>query len=66
MTFLLVRQGIDFGSDEYALNSAIIDGDILKVNLSYSGGCETHQFTLVASNTFLESFPVQLHVYIAR
>ncbi len=58
--------GDRFGSDEYALNSAIIDGDILKVNLSYSGGCETHQFTLVASNTFLESFPVQLHVYIAH
>ncbi len=58
--------GDRFGTDAFALNTATIDGDILKVNLSYSGGCETHQFTLVASDSFLESFPVQLPVYIAH
>jgi len=58
--------GDRFGTDEFALNSASIDGDTLKVNLSYSGGCETHQFTLVASNSFLESFPVQLPIYISH
>lgn len=55
-----------FGTDEFALNSATVDGDTLKVNLSYSGGCESHQFTLVASDSFLESFPVQLPIYIAH
>ena len=55
-----------FGTDAFALNTATIDGDILKVSLSYSGGCETHQFTLVASDSFLESFPVQLSIYIAH
>ena len=58
--------GDRFGTDAFALNTATIDGDILKVSLSYSGGCKTHQFTLVASDTFLESFPVQLPVYIAH
>ncbi|MCY4401534.1 MAG: hypothetical protein OXD54_03080 [Candidatus Poribacteria bacterium] len=58
--------GDRFGTDEFALNSASIDGDTLNVNLSYSGGCETHQFTLVASNSFLESFPVQLPIYISH
>ena len=58
--------GDKFGTDEYTLNSAIIDGDILKVSLSYSGGCKAHQFTLVASESFLESFPVQLPIYIAH
>ncbi len=58
--------GDRFGTDVFALNTTTIDGDILKVSLSYSGGCETHQFTLVASDSFLESFPVQLSIYIAH
>lgn len=58
--------GDRFGTDEFALNSATVDGDVLKVNLSYSGGCEAHLFTLVVSETFLESFPVQLPIYIAH
>lgn len=58
--------GDRFGTDEFALNSATITDDTLTVSVSYSGGCETHQFTLVASESFLESFPVQLHVYIAH
>ncbi|MDE0682744.1 MAG: hypothetical protein OXI63_07510 [Candidatus Poribacteria bacterium] len=58
--------GDRFGTDEYALNSATITDDMLNISVSYSGGCEDHQFTLVASDTFLESFPVQLHVSIAH
>ncbi len=58
--------GDRFGTDEFALNSATITDDTLTVSVSYSGGCKAHKFTLVASDTFLESFPVQLHVYIAH
>ena len=58
--------GNRFGTDEYALNSATITDDTLDVSVSYSGGCKEHQFTLVVSDTFLESFPVQLHVSIAH
>ena len=55
-----------FGTDAYTLNSATITDDTLNISVSYSGGCKDHQFTLVASDTFLESFPVQLHVSIAH
>ena len=58
--------GDRFGTDEYALNSATITDDILNISVSYGGGCEEHQFTLVVSDTFLESFPVQLPVSIAH
>ena len=58
--------GNRFGADEFDLNTAAIEGDILKVNLSYSGGCKSHQFTLVASDSFMESDPVQLSIYIAH
>ena len=55
-----------FGTDKYALNAATITDDFLNVSVSYSGGCEAHQFTLVVSETFLESFPVQLHASLAH
>ena len=41
-------------------------GDTLTVTVSYGGGCETHRFTLVASNVFLESYPVQLGASLAH
>ena len=58
--------GDRFGTDKYALNSATITDDLLNISVSYSGGCEDHEFTLLASEAFLESFPVQLPVSIAH
>ena len=65
-TVFIGDAGNRFGTDEYTLNSATITDDTLNISVSYSGGCEDHQFTLVASDTFLESFPVQLHAFIAH
>ena len=62
--------GADFtapwGTDDYALGAAAVAGDTLAVTLSYSGGCRTHRFTLVAAEAFMESDPVQLEVAIAH
>ena len=55
-----------WGTDAYVINTATIEGDTLHVNVSYTGGCETHEFTLVAEPRFLESFPVQLRVSLAH
>ena len=65
-TVFIGDAGNRFGTDEYDLNSATITDDTLNISVSYSGGCKDHQFTLVASDTFLESFPVQLHASIAH
>ena len=54
------------GTDTYVINAATIEADTLRVNVSYTGGCETHVFTLVAEPMFLESFPVQLRVSLAH
>lgn len=56
----------EFGTDRYVLNAATITGDMLRINVSYGGGCRTHQFTLIASDSFLESFPVQLRITLAH
>ena len=55
-----------WGTDTYVINTATIEGDTLRVNVSYTGGCETHEFTLVAEERFLESFPVQLRLSLAH
>ncbi len=65
-TVFIGDAGNRFGTDKYALNSATITDDTLNISVSYSGGCEDHQFTLVVSDAFLESFPVQLHVSLAH
>ena len=56
----------EWGTDAYTINAATLEGDTLSINVSYSGGCETHAFTLVAEQRFLESFPVQLRVSLAH
>ena len=65
-TVFIGDAGDKFGTDAYTLNSATITDDTLNISVSYSGGCKDHQFTLVVSETFLESFPVQLHASIAH
>ena len=55
-----------WGTDAYTINAATLQGDMLTINVSYGGGCETHVFTLVAEERFLESFPVQLRVSLAH
>lgn len=55
-----------WGVDDYVLNSAVIAGDQLKLNISYGGGCRDHVFTLVAASTFEGSSPVELKVTLAH
>ena len=55
-----------WGTDPFQLNAASIMGDTLSVSVSYGGGCRTHRFTLVASNAFMESYPVQLRASLAH
>ena len=54
------------GRDPFVLNDAAIAGDTLSLNLSYAGGCARHEFTLVATELFRESDPVQLPVSLAH
>ncbi|MFH2034800.1 MAG: hypothetical protein ABIJ45_00210 [Candidatus Zixiibacteriota bacterium] len=51
--------------DPFNLNSVSIDNDTIDINLTYSGGCETHLVWLFMSPPiFAESSPVQANLYI--
>lgn len=54
------------GGDSYVLNDAWANGDILTLDVSYSGGCEPHEFTLVVSDSFVNAEPVELHAVLAH
>lgn len=41
------------------VTSVEIEGDIVTLEVSYSGGCGTHEFNLFVSNLFMESDPIQ-------
>ncbi len=63
---VVVADGRDWGDDPYVVNSAAIDGHLLTIVVSFSGGCRRHDFTLVISETFRESNPVQLPAVLAH
>lgn len=60
------------GSDEYKLeidgdDRPVIENDTLILTISYSGGCASHDFTLVTNGNFkMESDPVQLVVALTH
>ena len=63
---VVISQFNIWGHDHYVVNSAALEGDRLSIEVSYGGGCREHTFTLVISETFLESDPVQLPAVLAH
>ena len=60
-----------WGSDDYEIETGdgqapVMEDDTLTLMVSYGGGCEDHDVTLVASDEFLASDPVQLDVALAH
>ena len=52
--------------DQYKIINIGIEVDILEINVSYSGGCEEHEFSLFGSSSFKESLPVQIEVVLSH
>ena len=51
--------------DPFDLEDIEIVGDSITLNITYSGGCEEHCFSLyMTPAAFLESYPVQANLYL--
>ena len=48
----------------YEIKSAAIAGDILSLNISYTGGCKEHSFELISNGLYAKSLPPQITVYL--
>ena len=56
----------DWKIDPYFVEELKVDRDTLVIVVSYSGGCEEHDFSLVAWSYFWESYPVQAGVLLSH
>lgn len=48
------------------INSARVNGHLLHLNVSYSGGCEDQTFELIGSSTIMKSYPAKRPVALIR
>jgi hypothetical protein len=52
--------------DAVQIQSARVDGDTLRLEVQYGGGCSQHVFRLLAGTGFMESNPVQTRLYLGH
>lgn len=56
----------DWPRDPYELGEVVLDGPLLRVEVSYSGGCALHPMDLVLWGGWMESYPVQINALISH
>lgn len=68
---ILLRPGAQPGggygrTDPLAIDSVRLDGQVLLVGVTYSGGCRPHTIDLVSGVEWMESFPVQTRAWLTH
>ncbi len=53
-------------NDAFEIKSAEIIGNDLILNVTFSGGCQEHEFKAYSNNTYMKSMPPILGVFIAH
>lgn len=53
-------------SDPLEISSIAIEGNIMKIDVSYSGGCQVHSYDLVGSFAVMKSMPAQRSVQLVH
>ena len=49
-----------------SIKAVSLDGDIMSVTVSYSGGCEAHAFELYSNQRYMKSLPPQLNLFLVH
>ena len=52
--------------DPFKIINIRLEVDILEINVSYSGGCEEHEFSLFGPSSFKENSLVQIEVVLSH
>jgi hypothetical protein len=65
LTYSNVLQGVET-SDEYFLKSTQREGSLLYIEVSYSGGCEMHEFNVVWDGIIYYSEPPQAYIILTH
>lgn len=54
----------DIKSDDFNMQKVWIEGDVLKINVRYGGGCEKHDFKLYWNGIVARSYPGQTTIHL--
>lgn len=57
ITATIADQEMDQKSDDYTINSIEIKGNVMTLDVSYSGGCTEHSFAMTGSQVISKSLP---------
>ncbi len=52
--------------DEASIPTSTLQGDLLKLQVMYAGGCIRHDFVLYGSSAFLKSNPPQAEIFLSH
>ena len=52
--------------DQYTIENVKLILDTLVLNITYGGGCKTHEFALITTAMFMESSPVQVNILLSH
>lgn len=52
--------------DDLSITNAYIKSNLLFLEISYTGGCVNHDFSLIGSGVFAESYPVQTSIILSH
>ena len=53
-------------SDSFDVEATELHGDLLKLVVAYGGGCETHRFVVWTDNSFSQSQPPVIKLFVAH
>lgn len=58
--------GPQWPADPVTITSATVQNDTLELSVNYGGGCRAQSFLLLSDAAWMESYPVQVGVRVAR
>jgi hypothetical protein len=56
----------DYPTDIYSVNEVRVEGEELLINVTYGGGCEDHDFSLIKPPLFCGTPPISLIMYLSH
>jgi hypothetical protein len=67
-TYIILDEEVykNASSDPLSISDVELVHDELAINITYSGGCEDHEFYLVGTKSFMESYPVQITILLSH
>lgn len=58
------RDSAEWKRDSFKLDTMVVDGDSIRITVTYGGGCQDHTFALFMSPLIIQTNPAQVELYL--